>query len=84
MAFVHPAAAHGVLVELKQKPEHTEVRPLRPPGSDGSAPLRILLTGGASCPDGIIQQVICRVNSFFPPDQLRSVDAVLADLRARR
>jgi 4-hydroxy-3-methylbut-2-enyl diphosphate reductase len=66
------------------KGDSTEVRPLRPPGSDLSAPLRILLTGGASCPDGIIQQVICRVNSFFPQDRLRSVDAVLADLRARR
>ncbi len=29
VAFIHPAAAHGVLVELKQKPEHTEIRPLR-------------------------------------------------------
>lgn len=61
----------------------TEVRPLRQPGANASAPLRILLTGGASCPDGIIQQVICRVNSFFPAERLRSVEAVLKELRAR-
>lgn len=29
VAFIHPSAAHGVLVELKQKPDHTEIRPLR-------------------------------------------------------
>ena len=28
VAFIHPSAAHGVLVELKQKPEHIELRPL--------------------------------------------------------
>ena len=37
----------------------------------------ILLTGGASCPDGIIQQVISRINSFFPPDEVRSMSDVL-------
>ena len=37
----------------------------------------ILLTGGASCPDGIIQQVISRINSFFPPDEIRSMSDVL-------
>lgn len=38
---------------------------------------RILITGGASCPDGIIQQVIFRINSFFPPETLRPLDAIL-------
>jgi len=38
------------------------------------------VTGGASCPDGIIQQVISRINSFYPPDALRDIAAVLADL----
>jgi len=42
---------------------------------------RILLTGGASCPDGIIQQVIRRINGFFPPDAIRPVEAILADFR---
>ncbi|WPJ94091.1 4-hydroxy-3-methylbut-2-enyl diphosphate reductase [Coraliomargarita algicola] len=38
---------------------------------------RILLTGGASCPDGIIQQVIHRINGFFPPDSIRPVEDIL-------
>ena len=43
-------------------------------------PRRILVTGGASCPDGIIQQVITRINSFHPPDSLRAVETVLSGL----
>jgi 4-hydroxy-3-methylbut-2-en-1-yl diphosphate reductase len=58
----------------------TEPRPLWREGESGAAPKRVLITGGASCPDGIIQQVITRINSFFPGDALRSVDAVLRDL----
>jgi 4-hydroxy-3-methylbut-2-enyl diphosphate reductase len=46
----------------------------------GEPPLRVLLTGGASCPDGIIQQVITRINSLFPATELRSIDNVLAGL----
>ena len=42
---------------------------------------RILLTGGASCPDGIIQQVIRRINSFFPADEIRPVEAILNDFK---
>jgi 4-hydroxy-3-methylbut-2-enyl diphosphate reductase len=56
----------------------TERRPLWP-GSVG--PRRVLVTGGASCPDGIIQQVVTRINGFFPPGRLRSLDAVLEDLQ---
>ena len=41
---------------------------------------RVLVTGGASCPDGIIQQVITRINALFPADQLRPISAVLAEL----
>lgn len=58
----------------------TERRPL---WTDLHAPKRVLITGGASCPDGIIQQVITRINSFFPAESLRSVDEVLRDLEAR-
>ena len=43
-------------------------------------PKRVLITGGASCPDGIIQQAITRINSFFPPENLRGVADVLRDL----
>jgi 4-hydroxy-3-methylbut-2-enyl diphosphate reductase len=38
---------------------------------------RILLTGGASCPDGIIQQVIHRINSFFPAEEIRPIEEIL-------
>ena len=57
---------------------HTERRPLWP--ADAPAPRRILVTGGASCPDGVIQQVITRINGFFPADQLRAIGQVLRDL----
>jgi len=43
---------------------------------------RVLLTGGASCPDGLIQQVVTRINSFFPPAQLHGIETVLAGLPA--
>ncbi|MDX2187853.1 MAG: 4-hydroxy-3-methylbut-2-enyl diphosphate reductase [Opitutaceae bacterium] len=45
------------------------------------SPARILLTGGASCPDGIIQQAICRLNKLFPSEQLRPVSEVLEELQ---
>ncbi len=45
-------------------------------------PPRLLITGGASCPDGLIQQVIVRINSFFPPERLRPIDEVIARLEA--
>jgi 4-hydroxy-3-methylbut-2-en-1-yl diphosphate reductase len=51
---------------------------------DDGAPKRVLITGGASCPDGIIQQVITRINSFFPEQNLRHVDDVLRDLANHR
>lgn len=59
---------------------HVETRPLWP--SAAPAGRRILVTGGASCPDGIIQQVITRINSFFPAESLRRIDDVLQDLGA--
>lgn len=59
----------------------TETRPLWPAGAtSGGEPKKVLITGGASCPDGIIQHVITRINSFFPPGKLRPVAAVLGDL----
>ena len=54
----------------------------RPLWAGAPAHKRVLITGGASCPDGIIQQVITRINAFFPAETLRPVDAVLSDLRA--
>lgn len=48
----------------------------------GGRPVRLLLTGGASCPDGLIQQIITRINGFFPVAAIRPVEAVLADFEA--
>lgn len=45
-------------------------------------PMRILITGGASCPDGVIQQIINRCNSFFPAESLRTIDEVRAEIEA--
>ncbi len=47
-----------------------------------SEPKRILLTGGASCPDGLIQQVIHKINSFFPPQSIRSIESILETFEA--
>lgn len=40
---------------------------------------RILLTGGASCPDGIIEQVIKRINKFFPSKKLRPISSIIQE-----
>jgi 4-hydroxy-3-methylbut-2-enyl diphosphate reductase len=59
----------------------TEPRPLWTDNKGSStAPKRVLVTGGASCPDGIIQQVISRLNSLFPAEELRPIESVLAGL----
>jgi 4-hydroxy-3-methylbut-2-enyl diphosphate reductase len=49
---------------------------------DDAVPKRVLVTGGASCPDGIIQQVITRINALFPSGQLRPISVVLRELEA--
>ena len=46
-------------------------------------PKRILITGGASCPDGVIQQVITRINLLFSAQNLRPMETVLAELEQR-
>ena len=51
--------------------------------NDDLSPKRVLVTGGASCPDGIIQQVVARINALWPDASIRPIDDVLADLRAR-
>jgi 4-hydroxy-3-methylbut-2-enyl diphosphate reductase len=60
---------------------HSVVKPLWPEGVS-AVPRRILITGGASCPDGVIQQVITRINSLFPEGQLRSINEVQAAIEA--
>ncbi|PAW86189.1 MAG: 4-hydroxy-3-methylbut-2-enyl diphosphate reductase [Opitutia bacterium Tous-C10FEB] len=68
---------HYVFSAATSQGAHTELHPLWP-GDD--TPKRVLITGGASCPDGLVQQVITRINSFFPPQRLRSVEAVITGL----
>ncbi len=70
--YVFPAAGPG-------QGGRVEVHPLWP--EDAAGPRTVLLTGGASCPDGLIQQVVARINALFPPGRLRRVEDVLAELR---
>lgn len=71
MHYVFPSAGRG-------SAGHTEMLPL---WSDCTSPKTVLITGGASCPDGLVQQVVNRINALFPPERLRPIDDVLADLR---
>jgi 4-hydroxy-3-methylbut-2-enyl diphosphate reductase len=77
----HAEAEHFVF-PAKGAAGRVERRPLWPgPGPlPGARPRRILVTGGASCPDGIIQQVISRINGFYPAGTLRGIEDVLAGL----
>jgi len=80
-----PAEVEHYVFPAKAQEVHggrTEPRPFWPDGP-GNVPRRILITGGASCPDGIIQQVITRINGFFPAGRLRPVESVLADMEKR-
>jgi 4-hydroxy-3-methylbut-2-en-1-yl diphosphate reductase len=74
--YVFPAKGRpGQVGHVERRTLWSDARALH-----GDRPMRILVTGGASCPDGIIQQVISRINGFFPPVSLRAIEAVLADL----
>ncbi|MDF9834028.1 4-hydroxy-3-methylbut-2-enyl diphosphate reductase [Ereboglobus sp. PH5-5] len=70
--------AHGPRVTVAPF-DNTEIKTLPRPSAPGQ-PLRILITGGASCPDGIIQQVVAKINSLLPAQTIRPIDAVLGDL----
>ena len=54
-----------------------EMRPFLP---EESRPLRVLITGGASCPDGLLQQIIAKVNNYFDPSKLRRIEDVITDV----
>ena len=60
----------------------TEIEVERPLLNTTAKKPHILLTGGASCPDGIIQQVISRINSFFPAGEIRPMSEVLEAFRS--
>jgi len=73
--YIFPSAREG-------RPQGEIVaRPLWSP-SNTASPKRVLITGGASCPDGIIQQVISRLNALFPRDSLRPIDIIIDELSA--
>jgi len=72
--YVFPSVSEG-------RPEGSmQHRPLWP--GMPNQPRTVLITGGASCPDGIIQQVITRINSLMPATELRSTAEVLQALAA--
>jgi 4-hydroxy-3-methylbut-2-en-1-yl diphosphate reductase len=71
MHYVFPSAGRG-------STGHTEMLPL---WADQRTPRTVLITGGASCPDGLVQQVVTRINALFPAERLRNIEDVLADLR---
>jgi 4-hydroxy-3-methylbut-2-enyl diphosphate reductase len=54
----------------------TKVRPFLSP----HRPLTVLVTGGASCPDGIIQKIIERINELIGPKSLRPIEEVMASV----
>jgi len=67
--FVFPYE-RGAQAHKEHRPLWTNLEPKK----------HVLITGGASCPDGIIQQVITRLNGFFRPETLRPIDRLLAEL----
>tara|TARA_B110000483_G_scaffold78018_1_gene97246 strand:+ start:987 stop:2714 length:1728 start_codon:yes stop_codon:yes gene_type:complete len=70
--FVFPAQDPGKGGEVIERPLWPRDKSIK----------RVLLTGGASCPDGLIQALITRLNSLEPETELRSIDEVLGDLEA--
>ena len=67
--YVFPSVGHGKIGQTIIHPLWADCQ---------KTPKRVLITGGASCPDGLVQQVICRINSLFPSGQLHSMDEVLS------
>ena len=63
-------------IHTKSVCETTDWLPMNPP-DDG--PVDIILTAGASCPDALLDEVLCRVVSWFP--ETFPVDDILAPYR---
>lgn len=63
-------------IHAKTVCETTDWLPMHSP-NDG--PVDIILTAGASCPDALLDEVLCKVVSWFP--QILPVDDVLAPYR---
>ncbi len=60
---------------MSQTPKQNEISKSFLPNKN--RPMTVLLTGGASCPDGIIQQVIHRVNGLFPKESVYPIEQIL-------
>ena len=52
-----------------------------PPSRKNGAPIDIVLTAGASCPDSLLDETLHKIVSWFP--SARSVDAVMAPFQER-
>ena len=46
-------------------------------------PLRVLMTGGASCPDGLLQQIIAKINGYFDSANIRCIEDVITDVESQ-
>jgi 4-hydroxy-3-methylbut-2-enyl diphosphate reductase len=46
-------------------------------------PLRVLMTGGASCPDGLLQQIIAKINGYFDSANIRCIEDVITDIESQ-
>lgn len=49
---------------------------------DRAEPLKILITGGASCPDGLLQQIIAKINLYFDQSKIRRIEEIITDIEA--
>ena len=71
-----PRAIRHWSIHTKTVCETTNWLPTAPP--DGK-PIDIILTAGASCPDALLDEVLCKIVSWFP--KTLSIDDVLAPYR---
>lgn len=72
-----PRSIHHWDIHAKSVCETTDWLPMSSPGD---SPVDIILTAGASCPDALLDEVLCKIVSWFP-DTL-SVNDVLNVYRA--
>ncbi len=71
-----PRLIHHWDIHAKAVCETIDWLPMR---SHNDKPVDIILTAGASCPDALLDDVLCKIVSWFP--HTRSIDDVLAPYR---
>jgi 4-hydroxy-3-methylbut-2-enyl diphosphate reductase len=78
--------ANGAEILSAERIRHFSVEERRAVDTEGWLPARrpldIIVTCGASCPDAVLEDVLCRVHSFFPGS--KPLDEALDDYIARR